>query len=324
MKKTLTVLTPLLILAFVLAACGTSAPAGSDSELATKVASILTSYPTQPLPPTKEPTKALPTVATVEPTAEPTATLAPSATPTAEPTSAPTETAAPSEQATQQATAAATQAPTATSGPTLTPPAGDPATKLGKATATDEMDSEIAWTWPTGANDFTSVRFADGKMALKGLTKDPGWRLPYSQELADIYVEMTVEPGKCVAGDNYGIIFRIPVFDKPESGYLFAVSCDGKFALWQWDGTVTPKGKFTMLSNWKASSAIQTGEGKSNRVGVMALGSRLLMYVNGELVGEVKDTQFTKGYFGAFVNPDSENGFTIYVDKMSYWANPKP
>lgn len=326
MKKTLTALSVLIILAFVLSACGTNTPAGSDSELATKVASILTSYPTLTQAATREPTKALPTVVTQAPTAEPSATpVPPTATATLEPATATVAaTVQGTQQATTQPTTQATQGPTETSGPTLTPPAGDPVTKLGKATSTDEMDSEIAWTWPTGANDFTSVSFSGGKMALKGLTKDPGWRLPYSQELADIYIEMTVEPAKCVAGDNYGIIFRIPVFKEPESGYLFAVSCDGKFALWKWDGTVTPKGKFTMLSNWKASSAIQAGEGKSNRVGIMALGSRLLMYANGELLGEVKDTQYTKGYFGVFVNPDSANGFTVKVDKMSYWANPKP
>ncbi len=56
----------------------------------------------------------------------------------------------------------------------------------------------------------------------------------------------------------------------------------------------------------------------------MAIGDRLIVYVNGELVGEARDNTFGKGYFGVFVGARDTEKFTIKVDQVRYWENPTP
>jgi hypothetical protein len=59
-------------------------------------------------------------------------------------------------------------------------------------------------------------------------------------------------------------------------------------------------------------------------MGVMMVGSRLLVYANGSLLTEVQDATFASGYFGVFVGSDVTDQYTIQVEEMSYWENPQP
>ncbi len=342
------IIIPVLLLVFVLTGCFPQTTVPSDDDMATRVASVLTQMPAPSAQPSATWTE-LPAVEVTQPaTATLTATLAPTETslpsattmPTEPPTAAPTVEQPPSEYvetSTPMNTLmpSSTLAPlssgggTSTPPPTLTPGSGsttsnDIRLKLGAPTGVDPMNNAQAWTWPTGHNSFTSIDFQNGMMRFTGLTKDSGWRLPLLAATSDVYVEMTAAPQDCSGADNYGIIFRVPVLKEADRGYLFGVSCEGTYALWKWDGKVEPKGKATMLIQWTGSDKINTGSGAFNRVGAMAYGDRLLLYINGAKVGEVKDTSYVGGNFGIFVNPSDETPFTIWVDEMSYWTPAHP
>jgi hypothetical protein len=334
MKKIL----PFILILFLVVGCQGGNKAPSDVEMATRVAQILTQMPPSA-------TEILPTPTVLAQVAEaPTETTAPTATTAPTETIAPTEAPLPTDTLAPSATPNLTTTPqtggggptpttgsptapataTVPVGPTFTPPATDPRTKLGAATSTDPMDAPDKWVWPTGANDFTSISFGNGVMSLTGLTQDSGWRLPLTQNAPNMYIEMTARPTGCTNKDrdNYGIIFRVPVFKEADRGYLFGVSCDGYFALWKWDGKVDPKGKATMLSLWKKNAAIASGPEQTNRLGVYAYDDRLILYANGVLLGEARDSTYTSGSFGVFVNPDSVKNFTVKIDEMNYWLNP--
>jgi len=341
MKKIL----PLFLVLFLLAGCTGAGPNESDAEMATRVAGILTAMPveataTLPPSPTAPP-------AVIEITLAPTATETPTALPSETPTTAPTATEVPA-SATPTAEPGLAGSPTATletpqvgggqvvttppAGvvvpntpvPNFTPPASDPRSKLGSPTSTDPMDNNTAWGWPLGASEFTAMDFRDGSMLLTGLTDVSGWRLPMTDAFQNVYIEATFRPSTCAGTDNYGIIFRVPVFSEADRGYMYGVTCDGKYYLKKWDGKVKPDGKGIYLVYFKPSSAIVQGANQTNRLGVMAVDNRLILYVNGVLLGEVKDPDFTTGYFGVFVNPDKTSKFTVRVDEMSYWKNPTP
>ncbi len=212
----------------------------------------------------------------------------------------------------------------ATSGPSPTLSATDFRTKLGAPTATDPMDNATKWFWPSGVDSFTNAVWQNGSMVLTGLTTVSGWRMPQSQTAGNMYVEMTAKSGDCSGNDNYGIIFRVPDLKAPVQGYLFGVSCEGQYGLWKWDGKAGEDGTATRLIAWKANSAILTGKDKTNRLGVWANGNSIQLYVNGVFLGEALDSSFGTGYFGVFVNPGPTAKFTIAVDEVSYWINPKP
>ncbi len=317
-------LLPIMLIAMLLAGCVPGGVAESDAEMATRVAQILTeiSPPEElaPEPPLFQET----TPPVVEVTLAP-----PTETPEPKETETPTETLLEETTApTVVATADGSPTPPATltqpAQPTVTAPASDPRLTLGQPTSTDNMEKAQTWNWSTGSDQFTTALLQDGSFNLTGLTTTAGWRLPALEATSNIYIEMTMRPATCSGRDNYGIIFRIPVRHQADQGYLFGVSCDGQYNLWKWDGKEQPDGKAATLVYWKKNDAIQTGANQTNRLGVLAVGDRITLYVNGVKLEEVRDTSYSSGHFGIFVSARVTDEFTVRVDEANYWLNPKP
>lgn len=322
-------------LVFSLAACRLNATGGgvsveptlSNAQVQTQISTVLTAQPTQASEQASNPTNT-PVLATVEniivqntQPASPTATAegatqAPTATSEAPANSTPTP----------PPTLTPTSGPTPTTGPSPTPSKDDPRTKLGSPTATDPMDNSTKWVWPTATNEFTSIDFSGGMMTLTSSKSITGWRIanPTGQEFGDLYLEATVKTGTCASNDQYGIIARVPVLKDANQGIMFGFTCDGHYSLRLWDGTVGVKGQMTRLVDWTASKAINAGSNQTNRIGLMMVGSRLLMYANGTLLGEASSSVYPSGFFGLFIGGLATPDFAIQVDQMSYWDNPKP
>jgi hypothetical protein len=222
-----------------------------------------------------------------------------------------------------------TATPTATAqpaGPTPTLDPSDPRTRLGSPKSTDPMDNASAWIWPTGTDQFTSATFSNGWQILTSLDEKDGWRIanPAGREFTNTYIEASFKTNTCSGSDHYGIILRVPVLREPDQGYLFGVTCDGRYSLRRWNSKVQPKGEMKRLVEWTASPAINAGSNQTNRLGIYAVGKRLILYANGKLLTEVQDSTFASGYFGLFVGYDVTEDLIIQVDEMSYWENPQP
>jgi hypothetical protein len=57
----------------------------------------------------------------------------------------------------------------------------------------------------------------------------------------------------------------------------------------------------------------------------MTLHDHLLVYVNGYFLGEAWDDSFDNGFFGAAIYSNVEDDdFTVDIEEVSYWVNPKP
>ena len=319
MHKSILITVLFVMILSVLSACTlpltqATPPAVSDEEMATRVAKILTEMPqpTQGLPSAE-----LPPLNTTEP--------APTLTKEVIETATEAATAQPDQPtATLQPTPTNDVVPTVvvTINPAFTPPADDPRTRLGSPSWTDDMDEDTYW--PTGEDKYTAIDFKNGQLRLTGLTTTDGWRLAATEQLADFYLEATISTGTCAGTDRYGLMFRVPVAREANKGYLLGISCDGKYSLREWDATLGSKGTMTTHINWTAFDAIQAGSNKMNKIGIMAVGDRMIIYINGVMVNEVKDSTFDLGSFGLFVGARETTNFTISVDEVSYWKNPTP
>jgi hypothetical protein len=294
----------IILLLGVLALTACQSPSSSDTGVQTRVAAILTDIPTYtPLPPTVTTTIQLPTLAVNTPTQEPTETATPEPTlGTVEPT----------------ATKTVPGIPTETLLPSPTAPAGDPRAALGTPTWSDPMDNSN--NWPVGSDAFTSLSVANGEMTLVGLSSTNGWKLASAPALKNFYLEADGRMVTCVGMDAWGLMFRVPNYDKPDRGYLFGITCDGNYYLKAWDGTMEP-GTMTQIIYPHASKAIQKGSNQSNRVGVMASGENLKLYINGKMVHEIVDPTFSQGYFGLFVNSEKTPNLTVKVNEVDYWSS---
>lgn len=290
-------------------------PTLSDADMQTQLAMMLTAMPTQTDMPEVIPSSTPgPVLVTATPGAvEPTNTQLPAPTLTPEVLQA-------------TATTAPTQAPTATTGPAFTAVPGDPRGRQGAASSTDPMNDSTTWVWPEGANEFSSISFSGGFMNLTSLSEKIGWRLanPEGTDLGNLYLEATFKTAGCSGNDQYGVIVRVPVLRDADQGYLFAFTCDGRYSLRKWDGKEGANGKMTRLKDWTSSDAIQQGSNQINRMGLMMIGSKMVMYANGQLLAEVTDGTWTSGYFGVFVGSGPTEKFLVQVDEMSYWKNPNP
>ena len=312
----------LLLIAVLLSACGAKPTTViSDAEMQTKVAQILTEMPTS--------TGGAPKVLTVTlglPTIQPTATLpgaSSTVAPTAEATQPPAATATkPAPAATATAvpatpTVTATVRPAVTQGPTATLAAGDPRITLGQPTWKDTMANSD--NWPTGADSagFTNLDFKTGSLLLTALKPSDGWRISVADSLTNFYLEETVNTSTCSGKDRYGLIFRVPVKENPNQGYLAAFTCNGQYSFRKWDG---PTSAMLALTLWKTNSAIKTGPNQVNRLGIMMQGSTMTLYANGVKLTEVSDPSYKSGFFGIFAGAIDSSNYTVSITEVDYWV----
>jgi hypothetical protein len=185
---------------------------------------------------------------------------------------------------------------------------------LGTPTWTDSMDSRGRWYLVSTENTLFTIE--DGALVMKAL--EPGfdeWGVAAGADQADFYMEVTMQTGdKCTELDRYGIIFRVP---DPSRGYVFQISCDGRFRLYLWDGS-----EYTGLQNWRANDAIKSGPDKENRMGVMAVGEEVSLYVNDQLLGEYTIDKYDQGRFGLVIGASKTDNFEVQVEMVRFWDLP--
>ncbi len=135
--------------------------------------------------------------------------------------------------------------------------------------------------------------------------------------VSDSYLEMTATTKSCSGLDRYGLVARSVRNDEGYAGYLYGVSCDGKYSLRIWDGE-----SFTKLIDWTESEHINAGSNETNRIGVIMEGENISLYANGNLIRELRDDTFDEGKFGVFVGSANTEDFTVLVNEVAYWELP--
>jgi hypothetical protein len=246
---------------------------------------------------------------------EPAATQ-PAQTPLPEPaTAAPSPRAelSPSPAPAATATIQATELPAA---PTGTAPASDPRAALGEPDWQDTLANSENWS--LSADDNSRMEIEEGRLVMNAFkaNQTDWWALTWP-EVDDFYLETTGTFGECAERDRYGVIVRSP--SDATQGYLFALSCDGRYAFWIMDTEVP---KRTILLDWTASPHIRSGEGSQNRLGVWVEGNRFRLYANGELLDETSDDTLDGEHFGVFIGATRTEGFTVELDEIAYWDLP--
>jgi hypothetical protein len=295
MKK-LTLIT-IVLLALVLSACNypiiEENTEEQDNSMATEIARILTGTPVSILiSPTANEITVEPTEALVTEETEPPATQTP-------------------EVVADTATPTPTMTPTLAPTPTLSD--GDPALQLGTPDWVDSMDNGN--NWANDNDEFTAIKYENGVMKLTAVGQLDGWRLSWPV-LTNAYLEAKFQTTDCSGSDHYGLMFSSPYASGTEQGYLFGITCDGRYNLRKWDSP-----NMTTLEGWTDSDAINIGDNAQNTLGVMTDDGTITLYINGEKVKEVEENTFKTGVFGVFIGSDNVENLTIWVDQIRYWAN---
>jgi hypothetical protein len=234
------------------------------------------------------------------PVLTPTVDLTPSATPTA--TDTPEATATPEPQGSP------------TPSPTPTFSASDPRTSLGVPTWEDDFVNDGDWF--LYSDDHVSFEIVNNQMQMKAYNPDfySGWSLGWRKD-ANMYLEATMSVLTCSGRDTIGLVFRAPDVGR---GYLFGVSCDGRYSLRLWDGE-----QMNRLQDWTSHTALKSGSDQTQRIGVWANGNLIKLYANGELLKELYDSTYTsEGLFGVFISSASTTNFQARVSEFMFWNSP--
>lgn len=229
-----------------------------------------------------------------------------------------TETPSSSSSDTQEATpiVVLTAAITPTEVITTTPDSQKPA--IGDPILKDTLSSGNGFglAGSSYSDDVATASVANGVLTLS-TNSTTGWRTwrVRPPEFSDAYLEGSLKATFCASSDLYGLVFRAPDYTSGK-GYYFGVTCDGRYSLSKWEDSKT-----TSLVSLAGDPVIEQGAGKTNRLGILAKGSSLKLYVNDKLLQEVTDGTFSKGYFGVFVGGFS-GGLSVDLDEIAYWNAP--
>ncbi len=219
----------------------------------------------------------------------------------------------------RQPTDTPTPEATMTLEPTATKPLpeGDPKNTLGSPTWRDDLATGKNWNLESSDITFGGTTFSaeNGKLVATSATTSEGyiWWLNF-RKLKNAYLEAKFEIGTCSGNDQYGLVFRAVNYEDGFA-YYYSVSCDGKYDLRR----RTNAGSVMLLGS-PQSGFINDGSDQTNTLGVWMQNDRISLYVNGELLEEITDTELgQEGHFGIFINAAKTPGFTVRMDEISYW-----
>jgi hypothetical protein len=207
---------------------------------------------------------------------------------------------------------------TITPEPSITVTESDFSSQLGSPSYSNPMNSGSAFGLDAAGYDdgFIRIVMSDGSMVLTSYptTGWRGWRLT-DKNLSNFYMEGTFITQTCSGKDQYGLVFRSLDYSNGE-GYYFGVTCDGKYSLVLSDGN-----RYRTLIDWTSSEKIVSGSNQTNRLGVLADGPSIDLFINGEKVNNTNDSAYLAATkIGAFILALNTAGFTVHLDQLNLWA----
>jgi hypothetical protein len=202
----------------------------------------------------------------------------------------------------QQLTATAT----VTTTPTVQP--SDPIAFLGAPTWRDTFSGTKNF-YTTSDENITFSYGADAfSMTATNVNGWHSWSLG-NRRIGNFYLEATFKVAGCSGSDQYGLVFRAP---NTSEGYFYGISCEGKFVLIRWDS-------MDQLIAWKPAVPLRAGPNQTNRVGVMARGTELTLYINGEEIQKITNERYNEGLFGFYIASNNTYNFNVLVDEVAFW-----
>jgi eukaryotic-like serine/threonine-protein kinase len=166
-------------------------------------------------------------------------------------------------------------------------------------------DNSKGYNWDVGSAQGGVCQFTNGSYQVSMSQPNMFYRCTArATNFIDFAYQVQVT---LVKGDQAGIIFR---FDEiTATFYTFYISSEGTYAL----NTDNKQGFISQLANG-SSSAIKTGPNQSNLVAVLARGSQISIYVNGQYLVSVQDSTYKSGAIGVIAENDGHPTEALFSD----------
>lgn len=213
-----------------------------------------------------------------------------------------------------------TPPPAATNPPTISTNGQDPLAGANVTPIIDErFDFPNKYYWWTFGPEITTSgegKVEDETYILSSQeTENYEWTFD-GKKLQNFYVtaKTQIPNEQCKAGDHWGLVFR---YKDNANFYMFGVSCDSKYTLMKRtvDGfeVILPPTDSVAISKF----------GKTNILGVRAVGDQLSLYANDQFLITVTDGSFTEGLIGMYARTLlTPNMSVVFDDIKAYVISP--
>lgn len=165
--------------------------------------------------------------------------------------------------------------------------------------------------WEIGSFDGGGVGYTQGKYFVSstgnGSTMWGGAGRSFENMTIDVDAEQISAPSN--NNNDYGIICRL---QRDGGGYYGLISGDGFYAILRESGGDS----YDILVDWTDSKHIQQGNSQ-NQLGLSCVGSKISLYVNGQLLAETSDTMYDSGDIGFTATSYELEGTEVHFDNVT-------
>ncbi len=217
-------------------------------------------------------------------------------------------------------------APTVTPFPTATPGGAVASTGLigaggGDVTPAIERPlGELVFSsgfeagWPTVSEGGVQVSLEDGGYVFALAADAMTVQNSSAVDAANLYAQVEVTPQACPPGGGYGMFFRMR-----DEGNYYALTffCDGRVTVFARSGSMLvpdPILDVTLPAGLSASSA------GVHTIGVLANGSRIEVFFDGQSIAVATDTRHTRGDVAVYAVSPRSSDLRVVFDNLGVWA----
>jgi hypothetical protein len=192
---------------------------------------------------------------------------------------------------------------------------------LGKPTWEDTFQKDDGrWALKIASNSLAKFWMTEGEIAM--MAKEiPSYRWVIGTHVPSYsqFVQASFTSGPtCAGADGYGLVLRAEDVGggRFNRAYVFQFTCDGRFRLYYMnDGTPED------LLPLSASPHIKSGPGQENRMSVLLLGKKFVVYANGEKIAELQNPYASdhRGFYGLMITAEQTQNLLVFVDNFKLW-----
>lgn len=182
----------------------------------------------------------------------------------------------------------------------------------------DDFSSEQKSTvlgWGYGGSEGVERSWSGDKLVVTIKSKNGSAASYVNRYVGDFGAEIEAE-AEDKPGIEYGIAFRYSLSYGRASLYEFMITSDGKYYLFKfYRDQVAYKSPVPVTT----TPLIHPAPSK-NRLGVLAQGSTISLFINGQLVGTVTDDSLTSGSVAMFASSGPNDLARISFDRMTLYT----
>jgi hypothetical protein len=165
--------------------------------------------------------------------------------------------------------------------------------------------------WEIGSFDGGGIGYTGGIYFVSSTGSGSTMWGAAGRSFEDVIIDVDAEQVSAPSNNNndYGIACRL---QQDGGGYYGLISGDGFYSILRESGGDS----YDILVDWKESNHIRQGNGQ-NHLGLSCVGSKISLFVNGQLLAETSDSMYDSGDIGFTATSYEPEGTEVHFDNLT-------